>query len=207
MDAWRTEQSCSASRHPALIFFTFSQIGNRLPNSWNSRPVVTDKLQIHSWHPGPARGSDPSLLASHLNGPWRVICVQEGSAFVSDSSLAENFHVVTQLHGAVLFNKDTFTRDFSCTPIKDPCSLRCSSWAVEGMVVTGRFRRAPDPSCAYFTVANVHINNECAKGCWFKADLVLASFPCPRGRPAVAERAPRSTARRRERWLRSVWRH
>ena len=31
------------------------------------------------------------------------------------------------------------------------------------MVVTGKFRRAPDPSCSNFTVANIHINNECAK--------------------------------------------
>ena len=31
------------------------------------------------------------------------------------------------------------------------------------MVVTGKFRRAPDQSGSYFTVANVHINNECAK--------------------------------------------
>ena len=54
-------------------------------------------------------------------------------------------------------------RDFSCTPIQVPCSLRYSSWAVEGMGVTDNFRRAPDQSCSYFTVANVHINNECAK--------------------------------------------
>ena len=25
------------------------------------------------------------------------------------------------------------------------------------------FRRLPDQSCSYFTVANIHINNECAK--------------------------------------------
>ena len=31
------------------------------------------------------------------------------------------------------------------------------------MAVTGKFSRAPDPSCSYFTVASVHINNECAK--------------------------------------------
>ena len=43
------------------------------------------------------------------------------------------------------------------------CSLRYSSWVVEGMVVTGTFRMAPDPSCSYFTVANIHINSECAK--------------------------------------------
>ena len=92
-----------------------------------------------------------------------MICVQEGSGFLTDSSLAENFHAITQHHRAVLLNKDTFPRDFSCTPIQVACSLRCSSWAVEAMVVTGKFRLAPDPSCAYFTVANVDINNECAK--------------------------------------------
>ena len=36
-------------------------------------------------------------------------------------------------------------------------------WAVDGMVVTGKFRTAPDPSCSHFTVANIHINKECAK--------------------------------------------
>ena len=31
------------------------------------------------------------------------------------------------------------------------------------MVLTRRFRRAPDQSCSYFTVVNIHINNECTK--------------------------------------------
>ena len=31
------------------------------------------------------------------------------------------------------------------------------------MVVAGEFRGAPDPSCSYFTVANIHITNESAK--------------------------------------------
>ena len=37
--------------------------------------------------------------------------------------------------------------------------VRC----VARQAVTGKFRRAPDQSCSFFTVANVHINNECAK--------------------------------------------
>ena len=56
-----------------LSFLTFTLIGNRLPNSWNSRTVVlsgpglrsdqrsrrqTDELQVLSWNLGP-RGSDP----------------------------------------------------------------------------------------------------------------------------------------------------
>ena len=67
--------------------------------------------------------------------------------------------MITQHRHAV----DTFTRDFPCMPIHVVCSPRYSSWAVEGMVVAGKFRRASDPSCSHFTVVNVHINNECAK--------------------------------------------
>ena len=44
-------------------------------------------------------------------------------------------------------------------------------------------------------------------GVWFRADFVLASFPYPSGWPVMAERAVRSAARRRERRLRSMWRH
>ena len=43
------------------------------------------------------------------------------------------------------------------------CTHRCSSWAIESMVVTGNFRRAPDPSCSYVTFTNMHINSECAR--------------------------------------------
>ena len=35
--------------------------------------------------------------------------------------------------------------------------------AVAGMVVTGTFRRPPDQLGTFFLVANVHMNNECAK--------------------------------------------
>ena len=72
------------------------------------------------------------MLATHLNGPWHVVCVQEGAGFVTDSSLAENFYVIIQHLCAVLFNKDTLARDFTCTPIQVLCSLRYSSWAVDG---------------------------------------------------------------------------
>ena len=97
------------------------------------------------------------------HGPWHVICVLEGSGFVTDSSLQENFHVVTQHHCAVLLNKDTFEYDISCTACLIPCSLRYASWALEGMAVTSKFRRAPDQSCSYFTIANIPFNNECAE--------------------------------------------
>ena len=71
--------------------------------------------------------------------------------------------MVTQHYCALLLNNDTFKYDISCTPFQIPCSLRCATWVVEGMVVTGKFRRAPDQSCSYFTIAIIHINSECAK--------------------------------------------
>ena len=177
MDAWRVQQSCPASRHDTLISHLYAdreQAPEFLEQSprRSSGPALrsdqrnrrqTDKLQVLSWNPGPARATDWSMLATHLIGPWPVVCVQEGAGFVTDSSLAENFYVITQHHCAVLLKKDTFARDFTCTLIQVPCSLMCCSWAVEGMAVTGKFSRAPDPSCSNFTVANVHINNECAK--------------------------------------------
>ena len=94
-DARRTRQPCSSYRHATLISHLFAshepapEFLNLSPrqspgpalksDQLSQRP--TDKLQILSWNPGPATGSDPNTLASHLTGPWHVICVQEGAAF------------------------------------------------------------------------------------------------------------------------------
>ena len=51
-----------------------------------------------------------------------------GFCFVTESSLAENFYVITQHHCAVLLNKGTFTRDFPCMPRYVSCSPRYSSF-------------------------------------------------------------------------------
>ena len=56
----------------------------------------------------------PELIGKSPQRP--VVCVQEGAGFVADESLAENFHVITQHHYAVLLNKDTFKRDDTWTP-------------------------------------------------------------------------------------------
>ena len=85
-------------------------------------------------------------MACHLNGPWHVIRVQEGSAFCNASS----------------------TRTPSSPPIR---VCRSSSLASSGTLLglsrawllLASSARVPDKSCPYFTVANVHINNECAK--------------------------------------------
>ena len=109
-----------------------------------------------------SEGIGPGCLGRSPQRPVAVICGQEGSGFVTDSSLQENFYVVTRHHSAVLLNEDTFKYDISCTPILIPCSLRYETWAVEGMAVTRRSLRAPDQSCC-IAIANIHFNTECAK--------------------------------------------
>ena len=125
-DAWRGEQSSLATREAALYAHHRPR---REPVPTHSPPVerpftesalrpshdnhrCTDGLPILSLNPGPARGNDPSALASNLTGPWHVVCVQEGAGLVTDRSLAENFHVVTRHHCAVLLNK---TPSRTCT--------------------------------------------------------------------------------------------
>ena len=152
-----------------LSFLTCTMTVSRLPTFWICRPAglpvpplsptsATDGRQTNS------RSSlgtqDPHVVliracwlrTSMARGMW-FFFVQKGSCFVTDSSLAENFHIITQHHYTILLNKDTFTHDFTCASIHVSCSLRSSTWAFEGMVVTGMFRRAPDQSCSYFTFA------------------------------------------------------
>ena len=68
-----------------------------------------------------------------------------------------------EVKAAVLLNKTTFTRDFSCILLQVPCAHAYASWAVEGVVVTGDFHRDPEKSCYCCTVAIIHINSECTK--------------------------------------------
>ena len=89
--------------------------------------------------------------------------MQEGYGFFNSMTLQGNFYVVTQHDCAVLLHKDSFEPRYTFTPLFVPCRRKYSTWAVEGTVLTGKFRRAPDPSCSYFTVDNIHINNGCAK--------------------------------------------
>ena len=91
-------------------------------------------------------------MASHRNGPWHVVCVQQGAGFVTDPG---NFHVITRHHCAVL-NKDTFERDYTCTPIQ----VRGPSRAWLSLASSAEH---PDPSGSHFTVANIHTNNECGE--------------------------------------------
>ena len=62
MDASRTEQSCSESRHTTLISHLYADREPARRSDQHSRRP-TDKLQILSWNPGLARGFDPSLLS------------------------------------------------------------------------------------------------------------------------------------------------
>ena len=102
----------------------------------NRRP--TDKLQSLSWNPGPACGSDPSLLAG---GVW--LCHRQLPATWSS----------TRIPLSTTSHEHRFRFHVRCVTRR----------GLEGMAHTDKFRRAPDQSCSYFTIANIHINNECAK--------------------------------------------
>ena len=85
------------------------------------------------------RGEEREAAASG-SMDQRGFLVGEGSGLVTSNSLKVNFYT---------FERD----DFTCTPIQVPGSLRYFSWAVEGMVVIGKFRWPPGQSCSYFTIA------------------------------------------------------
>ena len=107
-----------------------------------------------SFFPGIPDPREVRPVISMALGTWSVCRKAWGSA---TTSLWRRTSTWFTQHGCVvLLNKDTFEPNYSCLPLFIPCKLRYATWAVEGMVVTGK-------SCSYFTVANVHINNECAE--------------------------------------------
>ena len=159
-DAWRNHQPCRRATITSHLF-----------NDCESTAKFLDRLLRRS--PRPALRTDQSnrrptnqvadlVVApktrtwfwSQLAGlaPQRPLACDlrtRGFCFVTDSFWAEKFHVITQHHCAVLLNKGAFTRDFPCMPrssLARPGTLL--SWTVEGMIVTGKFWRASDPSCS-----------------------------------------------------------
>ena len=91
---------------------------------WSAHLATDWQAPDFSWNPGPARGSDPRAVADHVDGPWRIICIQEGTVFVTGSSLAENFHVAVQHHWAVLFNKTPSSQRTRVFRSSSPAALR-----------------------------------------------------------------------------------
>ena len=173
----------------------------------------SDQLQVLSWNPGPVRRDNVSAVAGRRNGPWHIVCLQEGAGFAGDRTLAHNFHVVIEHLCAVLLNEDTLEDDFTCTPSRDTftctlvscvtvtshlrtlpqgpsvssktvfsCAHRYSTWALDGMVVTGQFWRPLDPACQYFTVDNIHLCSECAKRSLCASHSCCSSATCASSR-------------------------
>ena len=143
-DPWRTQLSCSASRHAAEVSHLCTDQeptreflqqsprrchGPALGTDQHSRRL-TDKLQILSWNPGPARGFRSTRFGKpRQRTPQHMICFQAGAHF-----------------GPPVPSRRTSVsppNTFPCTPIQVPCSLKYSSWAVEGMVVTANFAKRP----------------------------------------------------------------
>ena len=121
------------------------------PDQPNWRP--TDKLQILSWNPGPARGSDPSLLASHLNGPWHGICVQERSGFVTNKFPGRRTSTWSPSTTVPYSSRRT------------PSSTTSLVHRFKSHVLCGTRHGLLKAwwSCSYFTIVNIHINNERAE--------------------------------------------
>ena len=161
-----------------LSLLTFTRIGNQLPNSRISRLVVLLDLPFVRISATGVRltssRSYPGILDLHedlIRAYWLRNSMGRGMLYahkrVQASSPTVHWRRSSRDHPAPL--RCSPQQGYLCarlhvhTPIQVPCSLRYCSWAVQGMVVTGKFRRAPDPSCPNLTVASVHINNECAK--------------------------------------------
>ena len=101
-------------------------------------------LQVLSWNPGPVRDSNPSAVAGHLNGPWHVVCVQEGLDLSAITPRRRTSTRFAKHHCAVLLDKDSSEDGYTCTPIQVPCAFQDSTWALEGKERSGR---PSDPVC------------------------------------------------------------
>ena len=75
---------------------------------------------------------------------------------MTGSSFAENFYTIT-LRRILLRTASRARRSRSLARTGIPHEL-LKAWCS-----LAKFRRAPDPLCSCFTVANFHIHNECAK--------------------------------------------
>ena len=115
----------------------------------NKRP--SDRLQLLSWNPRPLQVVDPSLLARSA--------YRKARAFAT-TSLWQRTSTWLPSTPALCTSTRTPLSPTTRVLLFIPCKLRNATWAVEGMVVAGNFRRAPDKSSPDFTVANVHTNNE-----------------------------------------------
>ena len=136
-----------------LSFLTCIMPVSRLPSFWISRPAsllapllsLTSAADVRQTNSRTSLGT-PDAHEVLIQACWLRTSMARGMGFAHKRGLASSpkVYVITQHH---------------CVS----CTLRYSTWAFEGMVVSGKFRRAPDQPCSYLTVANVHIDNECAK--------------------------------------------
>ena len=122
----------SALTRSSLAVERSTAIGSTLGAS-NNPPRRADMTLLWRTCTMTANGHQTTLPEPHRCSALalrHVVCVQEGAGFVTDSSLAENFHVITQHHCAVLLNKDTSKHGHTCTPIQVPSAHKYSSWAI-----------------------------------------------------------------------------
>ena len=117
MDAWCVRHYCMASRHATLISHLdrepapeFLEQSPRRSAGQALRPAIDVTRTSYTSSRGILDLSEDLTRAcwqrtSMARG--HVICAQEVSGFVTDSSLAENVHVITQHRFAVLLGEET----------------------------------------------------------------------------------------------------
>ena len=172
-----SQLSCAAGRRATLVFHLYSahepppEFLKKSPRRSHEKALgsdqhswrPTDKLQILSWHSGPARGSDQRALADHFNGPWHIICIQEGAGFVTGNSLERT-------------STSPPSTTAPCSSTRTPsrgtfCARRCR-FRVRTPTSHGRSKvwmsltssaELPTLRVHIFTIANIVVNNEWAK--------------------------------------------
>ena len=122
-------------------------------------------------------------------GPWHVICVQEGAGFVTDSSPAENFHVIHPAPLSCCPQQEHCERDYTYTLIQVPLLPQVRHvgrrrhgcyWQVPAEHPTSRTptsptftsttiapkRRSVCRCCSYGTCASVGAHRRFQQVCW-----------------------------------------
>ena len=102
------------------------------------------------------------LLATHLNGPWHVICVQEGSPFCSDVTLQLRCGLPVRLRSPPQ-QGHLRAQPFVCSAPHSFASSGMLHGPKRAWLSLAISPELPTSRAPTFTVANIHINSERAK--------------------------------------------
>ena len=147
VDPWRNQLTYSASKHATLV--------SHLHADSESAPEFLEKLSRRST--GPALGSDQRRWRQ--SDKFQVLSWNAGPAH---GKFASTDHGTQFVFKKVQVSSPAVQFPCGERPRRHQAQLRRSPQ--QGYFCARlNAHRAPDPSCSYFTVTNIHINNECAR--------------------------------------------